>query len=178
MLRELILLVCCVPAAIMSQRNICILPPHLFCSLFGARPNVCCTGLINSGSREGHNIIMNFVWCFPLKPCSGCSNSAVNNWCSLMLSTVLMKGLMLLSTPTFWSTLQAPAPTYLQVRVIISLSPRTKPDAYSLEMPMLDHCFFPLVFSTHKCIFKESNLYKQQCKDFLLNVIKWKTSYF
>lgn len=98
---------------LMSQRNIRILPPHLFCSLFVSYPR--CTIIVN-------------ISCFPLKLHVSCSKC----WWGLMSSTVLTKGSTLLSTPTLWSTLQEPAPTYLQVRVtvILTLQHLTEPESF------------------------------------------------
>ncbi len=112
-----------------------------------------------------------------------------------MLSAVLMRGLMPLSVPTFWSTLQAPVPTYLQVRVMLSVSPHIsaldkKTDIYSLEMFNFDSFSALLCWLLHMEIYQNNfrcyllsennsytllNLCEQKREDFPLNPIKWKT---
>lgn len=66
---------------------------------------------VNGGSGAGHtgnDLLRLFL---------AASNSTVNAEVWSCLSAVSMKGSTLLSTPTSWSTLQAPAPSYLQVRL-------------------------------------------------------------
>lgn len=83
---------------------------------------------INGSSGAGHtsNDLLR------LSSTLAASNSTVNAEVWSCLSAVSMKGLTLLSTPTSWSTLQAPAPTYLQVRLQLAPQHRTS-DVYLLE---------------------------------------------